>query len=88
MLPDTRSMSPIKESLLKAVEGLSDEEAERALAYVQSLHESSPLARLRACLAGHPAITMPAVDAIAFRDVEPIEGKGILASELLVRDRR
>ena len=88
MLPEVSNMSPIKESLLEAVQGLSDEEAERALAYVQSLHEDSTLARLRARLAGHPAITLPAVDAIAFRDVEPIEGKGILASELLVRDRR
>ena len=81
-------MSPIKESLLEAVQGLSDEEAKRALAYVQSLRESSPLARLRARLAGHPAISIPEVDAIAFREVEPIEGRGILASELLVRDRR
>ncbi|MBM4041186.1 MAG: hypothetical protein FJ290_22010 [Planctomycetes bacterium] len=81
-------MSPIKESLLEAVRGLSDEEAKRALVYVQSLHEGSALARLRARLAGHPAITLPAVDEIAFRDVEPIEGKGILASELLVRERR
>jgi hypothetical protein len=88
MLAEVSTMSPIKESLLKAIRGLSDEEAKRALAYVQSLHESSALARLRARLAGHPAITLPAVDAIAFRDVEPIEGRGVLASELLVRDRR
>ena len=81
-------MSPIKESLLEAVQGLSDEEAQRALAYVEALHARDALGRLRARLAGHPAITLPAVDAIAFRDVEPIEGRGILASELLVRDRR
>ncbi len=81
-------MSPIKESLLEAVQGLSDDEAKRALAYVHSLHERSALARLRARLAGHPAIALPDVDAITFRDVEPIEGRGILASELLVRDRR
>jgi hypothetical protein len=81
-------MSPVKESLLQAVQGLSDEDARRALAYVQSLQANDALGRLRARLAGHPAIAMPAADTVAFRDVEPIEGKGILASELLVRDRR
>ena len=81
-------MSPVKESLVQAVQGLSDEEAQRALAYVESLHAKDALGRLRARLAGHPAITLPAVDRIEFRHVEPIQGKGIPASELLVRDRR
>ena len=81
-------MSPTKESLLQAVEGLSEDEARRTLAYVQSLRATEERARVRARLAGRPAIRVPSDDSGGFRDFAPIQCKGIPASELLIRDRR
>ncbi len=80
-------MSPTKESLLQAVESLSEDEARRALAYVQSLHATEERARVRARLANHPAIRVPSEDADGFRAFAPIQCKGIPASELVIRGR-
>ncbi len=81
-------MSATKESLLKAVETLSEDEARRALAYVQSFNATGERARVRARLAGHPAIRVPSAHTGGFRDFTPIQCKGVPASEVLIRDRR
>jgi hypothetical protein len=85
---EVRAMSPTKESLLQAVEGLSEEEARRALAYINSLHAADERTRVRARLTSHPAIRVPSEDADGFREFTPIQCTGIPASELLIRDRR
>jgi hypothetical protein len=81
-------MSPTKESVVQAVLELPEEDARKALSYIRSLHAGRERGRLRARLATHPAITLPSDDSGGFSDVAPVQGKGIPASELLVRERR
>ncbi len=81
-------MGPIRESLAQAVSKLSENDAHRAIARVPPPQGNSELGRVGARLAGHRAITPPAVDTIVFRDLEPIQGEGIPASEFLARDGR
>ena len=81
-------MSPIKQTLLHAVKDLSEDEAQKAMAYIEALRRNAELARLHERLGGRPDISLPAPQVGGFPDVEPIRGKGVPASELLVRDRR
>jgi len=81
-------MSAIKESLQDTINRLNDEEAKRVLEFAQLLQRKGAASSLAIRLAGDPAFEIPSQEAGAFRVVQPIQGKGIPASERLVEDRR
>jgi hypothetical protein len=77
-------MSKIKETLLNTIQQLTDEEANQTLEFIKHLGEKNATLKR---LANDPAFRLPAKTP-SFKTVEPIKGKGIPASELLIRDRR
>lgn len=81
-------MSSVKESLYKAIELLSDDEARQLLEFAQRLQKKSGISLTLRRLASDPAFEIPSEGTGAFRVVEPIRGKGIPASRLLVGNRR
>ena len=81
-------MSSVKEALYHSIDGLSDEEAHQALAFIQQLHEQRDVASILRRLAHHPAFRLPTETQGGFRVVEPLQGKGIPASRRLVEERR
>jgi hypothetical protein len=73
------------------VELLSEEEAQQILAFVQRLQrdrKGSNVSLTMRRLASDPAFKMPTAGCSAFRDVTPVQGRGIAASRLLLEDRR
>jgi len=87
-------MASVKESLHEAVGLLTEDQARQVLGVVERMIEppleEDTLTRRRVLdrLAGDPSFRVPADDAGAFEDFEPVEGPGIPASKLLVADRR
>ena len=81
-------MSMIKESLHHTVEQLNDEEAQQVLAFAQQLKAREEISPTLKRLASDPAFEVPSEERSVFRQIKPIQGKGIPASELLVEDRR
>ena len=81
-------MGSIKESLHNTIELLSDEEARQLLEFVQRLQSKGVISLTLRRLAGDPAFRIPLEESGAFRVVEPIQGKGVAASTLLVEERR
>jgi hypothetical protein len=79
-------MNSIKELLHSTIEQLSDEEARQILELAEDLKKSNVSLTLRR-LAIDPAFKVPSEVVEVFRAVEPIQGKGIAASRLLVKDR-
>ena len=80
-------MRPIKESLRSTIELLGDEEARQTLAFAQRLRKRNVTSLTLKRLARDPAFNMPCKRP-TFRAVEPIKGKGLPASDLLVEERR
>ena len=81
-------MSGIKESLHHAIEELDDEKAQQVLSFTQRLQSKGDISPALKRLADDPAFKVPLEEIGAFRAVQPIQGKGIPASKLLVEDRR
>ena len=81
-------MSPIKESLRRTIESLSDEEARRLLEFIRSLREAAEARKPCELLLDDPALRPPPANCPGFRAVEALRGKGVPASKLLVGDRR
>lgn len=81
-------MSSIKESLHNTIELLSDAEARQLLKFAQCLQRENDASSTLRRLASDPAFEVPAERSIVFRVVEPVQGKGIAASRLLVEERR
>ena len=81
-------MSTVKESLRNRIDLLSDEEARQVLEFAQRLRERNDVSLTLKRLACDPAFKVPSEGSGAFHIVEPIRGKGIAASRLLVEDRR
>jgi len=81
-------MNSVKESLRNTIEVLSDEEARQILEFIQRLRTTSDVSPTLRRLASDPAFEVPSEPLGDFRVVEPIRGKGIPASRLLVEDRR
>lgn len=81
-------MSMIKESLHHTVEQLNDEEAQQVLAFARQLKKEGEISPTLKRLASDPAFEVPSEEGGVFRRIQPIQGKGIPASELLVEDRR
>lgn len=81
-------MSSVKERLRNMIELLSDEEARQILEFIQRLRRKSDVSPILKRLASDPAFKIPSEGSKGFRVVEPIRGKGVPASRLLVEDRR
>jgi len=81
-------MDSVKESLHNTIELLSDEEARQFLEFAQRLQRKSDVSLTLRRLADDPAFRIPSEASGAFRVVEPVQGKGIPASRLLVEERR
>ncbi len=88
VLGGNEAMGSVKESLYKAIELLSDEEARQLLEFAQRLQKKSGISLTLRRLASDPAFRIPSEGSGAFHVVEPVQGKGIAASRLLVEDRR
>jgi hypothetical protein len=90
------TVTPVKEILVQEVARLSDEDAQEILELVRTKKkgavtpERPKLTReeLIKRAAGHPGIHVPDPDAPPFEKVEPIETRGIPASQMLIADRR
>jgi len=82
------AMSSVKESLHNAVDLLSNEEARQALEIIQRLRQTGENSSTLKVLASDPTFRVPPKTTSGFRPVQPIQGQGVLASQLLVEDRR
>ncbi len=81
-------MKSVKETLHHSIDILSDEEAQQILEYIQHLQEKKDDPKTLKGLASDRAFTTPEKVSRGFKVVEPIQGKGIAVSKLLVEDRR
>ena len=81
-------MSLVKESLRHIIEQMSDEEAHQMLEFAHHLQQKRDVSLTLKRLASDPVFKVPGSDVRTFHVVEPIYGKGIAASRLLVDDRR
>jgi hypothetical protein len=82
------TMNSAKEALRSAIESLSDEEAQQTLEFIQALQKQSHIPWTLRRLAGDPTFKIPSECFDAFATVEPLQGKGVAASRLLIEDRR
>lgn len=73
-------MSAIKESLYQTIDQLNEGELLQVLEFVHKINKASGISQIK-----DPAIKFPADN--SFRKVKPVCGKGISASELLLKDR-
>lgn len=89
-------MTSVKEILLQEVERLSEEDAQELLDLLRTKKDGAvtpgrpKLTReeLIKRAAGHPGIHAPDPNAPPFERIEPIETRGIPASQMLIADRR
>jgi hypothetical protein len=81
-------MDAVKESLRQMIEQMGDAEARQLLEFAQHLQHRRDDSRTLKRLAIDPAFKLPGNGVTAFRIVEPLQGKGIPASKLLVDNRR
>ena len=81
-------MDAVKELLRHMIEQMSDAEARQLLELAQHLQHRRDDSLTLKRLATDPAFKVPGNGVRAFRIVEPIQGKGIPASKLLVDNRR
>jgi len=81
-------MGSVKELLRNTIELVSDEEARQLLEFIQRLRKKDEVSPTLKRLASDPAFKIPSEGSGGFPVVEPIRGKGIPASKLLVEDRR
>ena len=88
-------MASVKEIPVQAVERLSEEDARRVLELLRTEKTAGVMQRSKLTreelirrAAGHPGIHVPDPDAPPFEKVEPIETRGVPASQMLIADRR
>jgi len=81
-------MPSIKEALRQMIEQMSDEEAHHMLEFAHHLQHRRVVSLTVKHLATDPVCKVPDSAMKVFPVVEPIHGKGITASRLLVDDRR
>jgi hypothetical protein len=89
-------VTSVKEILLQEVERLSEEDAQELLDLLRTKKDGAvtpgrpKLTReeLIKRAAGHPGIHAPDPNAPPFERIEPIETRGIPASQMLIADRR
>lgn len=80
-------MNAIKESLWRAIEALSEEEAAEVLQWIRDLQDKKARVSVLRKLAQDPTFIVPQ-NVVGFRPVTPVQGKGTPASSLLIQDRR
>jgi hypothetical protein len=81
-------MFSVKESLRTTVDSISDEEALRVLAFIEQIRKHPVRSLTLKRLAGDPTFKVPPRKLGAFAKVDPMEGKGASASQMLLEDRR
>jgi hypothetical protein len=81
-------MLSVKESLRTTVDSISEEEALRVLAFIEQMRKHPGRSLTLKRLAGDPTFRVPPRKLGAFAKVDPMEGKGIPASQKLLEDRR
>jgi hypothetical protein len=81
-------MDAVKALLRQMIEQMSDTEARQLLEFAQHLQHRRDDSLTLKRLATDLAFKVPGKGVRAFRIVEPIQGKGIPASKLLVDNRR
>jgi hypothetical protein len=81
-------MNVVKELLRQMIEQMNDADARQLLELAQHLQHRCEASLTLKRLATDPAFKAPGNGDRAFRIVEPIQGKGIPASKLLVDNRR
>lgn len=82
-------MDSAKEMLRNTIELLNEEEVHQILEFAQRLmRERKSVSQTLQRLARDPTFHVPAEPYPVFHPIEPIQGKGIAASKLLVEDRR
>lgn len=81
-------MAAIKKSLRNTIDALSDEEARKVLTFARQFQKQNGSAKTLRRLANDPTFRVPSQRKENFRPIEPVKGKGIPASRLLVEDRR
>lgn len=81
-------MSLVKQSLYETLERLDDDKIRLLLALAKDLERRDHKVELLKRLARHPAVQVPEDETFAFSPVEPIQGEGLPASQLLIEERR
>lgn len=81
-------MNPAKETLWNTIKVLSDRETRQVLEFTRRLRGKSGGSRTLQRLASDAAFSIPTEVSEGFPAVTPIAGKGVTASQLLVKDRR
>ena len=96
MRREETTVTPVKEILVQEVARLSEEDAQDVLDLVRAKKKGAVMPDRRKLTreelirraAGHPGIHPPDPDAPPFEKIEPIETRGIPASQMLIADRR
>jgi hypothetical protein len=81
-------MLSVKESLRSTVDSISDEEALRVLTFIEQMRKHPGRSLTLKRLAGDSTFKVPPRKLGAFAKVDPVEGNGAPASQLLLEDRR
>jgi len=81
-------MPSVKELLYDSIELLSEKEARQLMGVVRILRNKKEISPTMKRLAVDATFKVPTRKTKAFRSVQPVKGKGIPASALLVEDRR
>ena len=81
-------MPSVKELLYDSIELLSEKEARQLMGVVRILRNKKEISATMKRLAVDATFKVPAKKTKAFRSVQPVKGKGVSASALLVEDRR
>jgi hypothetical protein len=81
-------MSAVIEKLIKKVKSLDDKKARRVLSMIDKLESAKKSSSTWENMAADPVFILPKLPVGKFRKAKPAKGKGIPASELLIRDRR
>ncbi len=81
-------MSSVKASLRTTIESLSEQEARQIMEIVRALKSKKEASLTLKRLAVDSAFKISSKQSKPFRAIQPIQGKGIPASKLLIEDRR
>jgi len=81
-------MSSVKELLHNTIESMDDEDAIELLNFARRLKEKKDIWLVSERLTNNPNFKIPSDKSKGFKTIVPIQGKGIPASELLIKERR
>ena len=81
-------MTSVKQSLYETIEELNEEEALQILEFIRRFQRKKRASQTLERLVDDPAFQVPSEVKKGFLPVEPVQGKGIPASQLLVEERR